>query len=517
MNFSFNKKPPNPADLSWEEKVSQVLMVDFPGSYLSSSVKKHLKRILWGGFIIFSKNIDNREQLIKLNKEVAKLNPKICPIICVDQEGGIVNRVDFPSVYLSPGNMALGKINDPLLTENVSMVNGIQLRQLGFNLNLAPVVDVNSNPENPIIGVRSFGDAPCLVTKMGQACVRGYEKAGIASCAKHFPGHGNTSFDSHLKLAAVEADRREIELVDLPPFQGVIETGVPAIMTAHVLFPAFEKERIPATLSWEILTGLLRNKMGFDGLIITDSMAMKAISDNFGQTEAAIKALQAGADVIMVCGDPGIQEKVYNDLIEAVDSGKVSSEVIGRAVERIIRFKNKYIYNPPPIPDIDENEMEKTIVEAHRRCPTIIYDRGVLPVDPGDKKAAILSADRLYKTMLGESESKSSLYDYLKDKFSSCTRFVYDSKQPDPVLISERWGEGFDTVIIEVYSWGMLDARLKQAASKWIENAKSKGSVTIIAAAGSPFGIPENAHAAVTAFNYLPLSLKFLSKVISKT
>jgi beta-N-acetylhexosaminidase len=514
------KALPDISSLTLEQKIGQMLMVDFTGYTLEGKILEHLKEVPWGGVILFQKNIKDREQLISLNRQLMDLNKEIPMYISVDQEGGLVNRADFPDMHLSPGNSALGIIDDVELTEKVAFISGVEQRELGFHLNYAPDVDVNINPNNPIIGVRAFGEDPDLVSRHGVAAVKGYEKSGIASCIKHFPGHGDTSFDSHLCLASVSADIDRINKVELPPFQACIEAGTPTVMTAHIIFPALDESKLPATLSHKILTGVLREKMGFDGLIITDSMAMKAIADNFGSGEAAVKTVQAGGDIVMMCGVAKNQLEAYEALINAVNDGKISMEIIDNSVKKILEFKRKYVVNPIPVPNISENERKRTIAEASAKAVTVLYEKKkVFPLsgankigDQVNKEVMVLSPNRLYKTLLEENTDEWSIYPYIKDSFSKSKRVIYDIGNPEIESVKQEIKDSTDIVILELYTRGVLDKTSSAFAESVTKIAREKGSDVVFLALSSNYGIPEIADAAITSFNYLTPSLEALSK-----
>jgi beta-N-acetylhexosaminidase len=507
---------PDVKSLSVQQKIAQMIMVDFSGYALEGEVLEHLSGIPWGGVILFLRNIKDREQLVNLNKKIMGLNPLIPPYISVDQEGGLVNRADFPDMHLSPGNMALGKINDESVTEEVAFISGVEQRELGFHLDFAPDVDVNINPNNPIIGVRSYGDDPALVCRHGAAAVRGFERAGLASCAKHFPGHGDTSFDSHLSLAAVEADIDRIKKVELPPFKAAIDAGVPTIMTAHVIFPAVDESRLPATLSHKILTGILRDEMGFEGLIITDSMGMKAIADYFGTGEAAVMTVKAGADIVMMCGTVESQLEAYNALVKAVENGDIPMETINKSVERILEFKKRYVVNPKPIPQVSGERRNEVINEASQKSIDVLYDRnGMLPINPKGKKLVIFSPDQLYKTLLDEYTSEWSVYPYVSDQFESKRHVVYKIADPDVGEMTDTMSSDCDLVYLELYSRGILSENLRKMAEEVIEKGKELNIPVVLIVLSSPYGIPETADAAVTGYNYLRPSLEAMVSAVN--
>ncbi len=260
--------------------------------------------------------------------------------VAVDQEGGLVNRIN-EGTTLFPGNMALGASGDERLAARVAGIMAEELAGMGINVNFAPVVDVNNDPHNPIIGVRSFGSSPELVSRLGRAMISGFLEKGVLPCAKHFPGHGNTGIDSHTGLPVISSSMQDLNATELPPFRAAIEAGVPMIMTAHVLVPALDRER-PGTLSPEIL-GMLRKEMGFSGIIVTDSMGMGALEKGWGMIRAAIEAFNAGADILLFGADRGHLEDehpmVFKAILEACRSGVISETRLDESVERILKAK----------------------------------------------------------------------------------------------------------------------------------------------------------------------------------
>src|SRR5690606_31537415 len=229
---------------------------------------------------------------------------------------------------------------------------GRQLRALGINMNLAPVLDVNNNINNPVIGVRSFGSDPVLVANMGVAALAGLKNAGVGSVVKHFPGHGDTAIDSHLALPIVRKTKEELEKMELLPFEKALQNGARAVMTAHISFPNLTGgTSVPATLSGEILTGILRASWGYDGIIATDDMLMNAIANHFGFKEAVVMAVKAGADQILIAGNPSKQREAQQALLDAVKRGEISEARIDQSVERIFALKAELGLFPSEMPE----------------------------------------------------------------------------------------------------------------------------------------------------------------------
>jgi beta-N-acetylhexosaminidase len=304
------------------------LLPSFPGHDVPDWVLRALEGGL-GGITLFAYNVRDQPQLAALTE---RLRSGREVLVAIDEEGGDVTRLEAAAGSSYPGNLALGVVDDPALTERVAAAIAAELAGAGVNLNLAPVADANTNPDNPVIGVRSFGADPELVARHVAAFVTGTQRQGVAACAKHFPGHGDTAVDSHRDLPTVEGELEPALL----PFRAAIAAGVRAVMTAHLLVPALDD--VPATLSRRILTGLLRDELGFGGLVITDALEMRAISAGIGVEEGAIRALEAGADALCIGHD--LHEEavaaIVGALAGAVAAGRLPVERLEEAAERVV-------------------------------------------------------------------------------------------------------------------------------------------------------------------------------------
>lgn len=292
-------------------------------------------------------NLSNELQEIAMDQRM-----EIPLLISTDQEGGIVARVREPgSVF--PGNMALGATRSTEYASQTAQIMGQELKSLGINTNLAPVLDVNVNPDNPVIGVRSFSEDPQLVGDMGVAQVEGYQDQNVLATAKHFPGHGDTNVDSHYGLPIINHDLETLHDVDIKPFKDAIDAGIDAIMPAHIVVPALDDSGLPATLSKPILTDLLRDELGFDGLVITDSLGMSG-ANVVPEDRVAIEAFKAGVDVLL---NPPNVELAYNAMLGAVESGELSESRVEESVYRILeaKFKRGLFHNPTVAEDAIEN------------------------------------------------------------------------------------------------------------------------------------------------------------------
>lgn len=286
-----------------------------------------------GGVCLFGDNVETAAQLAALTADLHAAAPH--SLIAIDEEGGDVTRLYQAVGSPFPGNAVLGRIDDLSLTAAVGEQVGWELRAAGVDFTLAPDVDVNSNPLNPVIGVRSFGDQPELVSRHGTAWIAGVQSTGVAACAKHFPGHGDTSQDSHVALPVVDAAEHVVRARDIAPFAAAIEVGVKTIMTSHIVMPAFDS--VPATFSSRILQGLLRDELGFDGLIITDALDMAGACADRGIAAAAVAAIAAGADLLCIGtnnSEPQMRE-IAAALDDAVASGELAAERLAEAAGRV--------------------------------------------------------------------------------------------------------------------------------------------------------------------------------------
>ncbi|MFJ2112050.1 glycoside hydrolase family 3 protein [Streptomyces sp. NPDC087850] len=308
-----------------------------PG-FLGTTAPDWLLRRLGEGLTsvgLFGRNIDTPERLAALTARLRAERGEV--LVAIDEEGGDVTRLEVRHGSSFPGNRALGAVDDPDLTRAVARELGGRLAACGVNLNWAPSADVNSNDDNPVIGVRSFGADPELVARHTAAYVEGLQSVGVAACVKHFPGHGDTAVDSHHSLPRIDADLDTVHARDLLPFRAAIAAGARSVMSAHILLPVLDPDR-PATLSGRILTGLLRAELGFRGPIVTDGIEMRAIASTYGIERGSVLAIAAGADAICVGGglaDEGTVLRLRDALVAAVRSGELPEERLADAAARV--------------------------------------------------------------------------------------------------------------------------------------------------------------------------------------
>ncbi|NQY89110.1 MAG: glycoside hydrolase family 3 protein [Colwellia sp.] len=376
--------------LTIEEKVGQLFVLAFAGQD-SEYALDLVKNMHVGGFYLTDDNADTLKEAAilsaQLQKQAALRACDVPLLLAVDQEGawGILTK----ETDLGPGNLALGMADDVKLTENMYQVFAEQMQAIGYNTLLSPCADVNSNPNNPIIGQRAFGEQPEHVAQHVAAAVRGINRTGNIACAKHFPGHGDTATDSHRSLPEVAKNITQLLSEDLPPFIAAIDNDVGIIMTAHINYPAIDAQ-YPATLSKKILTELLKEKLGFKGLIITDSMNMWAMRKNYSPSDAAILALKAGAHLIMLSEEhyenettpyKQIQQETINGVVAAVHSGELSLAQLDDILKHVLYFKYQQVKGKQLTNKTVNNDGKKTAEEVARQAIKVLKnDEGLWPL-----------------------------------------------------------------------------------------------------------------------------------------
>ncbi|MCD0451234.1 beta-hexosaminidase [Actinocorallia sp. API 0066] len=368
-------------EMSVAEKVGQLLL---PTVKNAADGKKLVADHGVGGFIYFPGNLKSPRKAAELSEALQGAS-KIPLLLGVDEETGIVSRADFTTTF--PGAMALGAVGDAELARHAAVVTGTELNAVGVNLNFAPDADVNVNPRNPVIGVRSFGSDPAAVGRLVAAQVDGYRTAGVAAVAKHFPGHGDTAVDSHTGLPEIDHSVARWEELDAPPFRSAIEAGVDAIMTGHLVVPSLDKSKTPATMSRKILTGVLRQKLGFRGVIITDSLLMAGAQVEGGAPEAAVRAVLAGADMMLMPPDVG---QAHAALVKAVKKGRISQNTLDAAVIRILTLKEARglfggaTVDPAAAVTAQRTpEHRATALDVATRAVTVVRNKEALPLKGG--------------------------------------------------------------------------------------------------------------------------------------
>lgn len=320
---------------------ARLFMVGFPGTRIDADLAALMDDGIYGA-ILFKRNVGTAQETATLCREL-KLRAGRPFILSVDQEGGRVARLRGAPFTALPPMRELGQRGDARLVERVGRLLAHELRAVGFDWDFAPVLDVDTNPANPVIGDRSFSRDAEEVARLGVALARGLEAGGIASCGKHFPGHGDTTTDSHLTLPRLAHDLERLRRVELVPFRAFAQARLASLMTAHVLFDALDKG-VPATMSERVLTGVLREELGFDGVLVSDDLEMKAIADHYTVEEAAVQGTLAGVDLFLVCHQADVQRRAIEAVVKAVESGRIPRERITEAHRRLDVLASRFAH-----------------------------------------------------------------------------------------------------------------------------------------------------------------------------
>jgi beta-N-acetylhexosaminidase len=442
-------------DMSLEEKVGQ-LIVGAAGTNFTNldsdkfqQIKKEVTEYHVGGYHALGGEVFSAAFLIRRMQEMVRI-----PLfITADLEGGA--GLIFRGGTRFPKAMALGAISDLDNIRRVGEITALEARSLGINVNFYPSVDVNNNPRNPIINIRSFGEDPIEVGQKAAAYIQGIQENGILSTAKHFPGHGDTTIDSHLELPVIDVSRERLEQIELPPFRAAIQAGVQAIMTAHVSIPVLEPEGMPATLSRRISTDLLRNDMGFKGLIFTDALNMGGIHARWREVDAAVQAFLAGADVILF---PLSVKAVFQGLFQAVQQGKISEVRLNDSVRRILEAKARLGLHRNSLVDLSaidqkvgSSEYLEDAQEIMDQAITLVRDeKDVLPFSPRRRSTVLLL------TLLDEQGPRESRGDNFVREFrrrhSQTTHLeVLPRVSGDEIALIEELAKHFDYLVVGGY------------------------------------------------------------------
>lgn len=520
------------ADMTIEEKVGQLFIIHAYGEtptdeeYEDTNVEnnrggKNFKEIIEnyhiGGVIYFnwSANIGtplDAEQVNGLSnglQEIAMEQDSAIPLfISTDQEGGIVQRVTEPGTVF-PGNMALGATRSEEYATESANILGNELQSLGINTDFAPSLDVNMNAENPVIGVRSYSEDPELVSDLGIAQIKGFKEQNVIASAKHFPGHGDTDTDSHAGLPVIDHDLETLHEVDLKPFRDAIDEGIDSIMTGHIEVPALDNSGLPSTLSKPILTDLLRDDMGYEGLIITDSLGMEGVNEIYSPDQVPVEALKAGVDVLL---NPPDVEVAYDGVLEAVESGEISEERLDESVYRILSEKaEKGMFDDPYTdPGAIENigtddHLQKADEIAEKSMTLVQNDDDLLPLNPESAGSVLVTGP--------EDANPEQLSNQLADQDMDIDRFATDADPSESQIEKAvEKAEDSDEVIVTTHT-----ANTNDAQQQLIEQLEETGKPVVVAGFGNPYDLqafPE-VDAYINTYSDLHVSVPALANVIT--
>lgn len=326
----------------FRKHAGQLAIAGFAGHTIPADLKALAREFDLGGVIFFARNVESPEQVADLSRQAQELAQDLPLWVSVDQEGGRVARLKAPFTVWPP-MITLGRSGDEALVQRFARALAAELKAVGISLDYTPVLDIHTNPKNPVIGDRALAEKAEDVARLGTVMIRTLQEHGIAACGKHFPGHGDTSTDSHFELPLIEHPPDRIDRVELVPFRAAIEARVASIMTAHILIPALDQER-PATLSPRVVDQMLKRELGYDGLVLSDDLEMKAISGRYGMAEATVAAIGAGCDAVLMCGeDQDRQARAIEAVLRAVEEGSLPLKRVEDALTRHRRVKERFL------------------------------------------------------------------------------------------------------------------------------------------------------------------------------
>lgn len=502
-------------NLSAKEKVGQRIVVGFPGTEIDSELEELIFQYKIGNFILFKHNIVSASQVKDLCNKLQHLaleSTGYPAFITIDQEGGMVTRLEEDCVNI-PGAMAIAATNNVMNAYQAGKITGEQLKELGVNFNLAPDVDINSNMDNPVIGVRSYGDDPNKVAEYSVAMVKGLLDGGVLASAKHFPGHGDTNVDSHLGLPQVNKTLSQLQECELVSFQAVIDAGIPAITTSHIIFPELEPEHIPATMSRNIITGLLKDKMGFQGLVISDCMEMSAIQKYYGTVEGVKSAVKAGVDLIFLSHTRNYPREAATVLTAALEAGEFSMEEMNASVEKILKFKEKYINLNDIKLDFDVEKGKAFARQLRKDSITPIQmPTGILP--KVDSNSLFLGSIPFRATNISNVDDNTFHFAaYMAKQFNG--RGILTSPNPEEKEIETvlEQAESASSIVIGTYN-----GHLNKGQLNLVNEAAKRNQNVIVFALRNPYDLrklPKNVYG-IAVYEYTVNSLDVLTELLKQ-
>ncbi len=480
-----------------DDLLGQVFMFGFWDTAPTPEIVELIETHRVGGIILFSRNIRDADQLADLTQQlqrVARSSGHPAPLfIATDQENGLVRRLG-PDATTFPGNMALGAIGSEEMAYQVARASGEELLAQGINMNFAPVADVNNNPANPVIGVRSFGEDPQLVARLTAAAVRGYRDAGVIATLKHFPGHGDTAVDSHLALPTVPHTMERLRALELVPFQAGIAAGADCVMIAHLLLPRLMSgENVPATLSPTVVRSLLRDQCAFDGVAVTDCLEMDAVSRTVGVPRGAVMALTAGNDLVLISHHHELQHAALAAVREALRAGMLSADAVAGAAERVLTLKRRYLSW-----DLHPAGTGRAAVgsAAHTRLRDQVYEQSITLVrdEPGLLPLRLRPEERILVVAQPPTDVSQAVdVGYAHDVLVNAIRLRHANvqtlllgAQPDSVDRESvaAWAQAADVIIM-----GTINANLDLAQAGLMESLLASGRRVIGLALCNPYDL----------------------------
>lgn len=473
-------------EMTIEEKLGQLIVFGFYGTELSDKAIDLIENHKAGNVILFARNLEELEQTKKLNAEINEkifANTGILPFISLDQEGGVVSRLPIEA-NIFPSAMAVRASDNVDYSKQAAFFTGVELKSLGFNVNFAPVLDINNNPQNPVIGVRSYSADKDEVSEYGIASFEGYVDAGVLPVAKHFPGHGDTDVDSHLGLPTVDKSREDLLNTEFVPFKNAIDKGLPAIMNAHILYPAIEENELPATLSKTIMRDIQRDDLGFDGLIFSDCFEMQAISNHYGTPNSFVDAIQAGMDLVLISHTVETSKQALTLALEAVENGSLSIERVDESVSRILRFKEEYTKDPVHVWDdeakaeaakLNETISRDSIVRFDENSDLPQIDENTVFIGSGAERSTYVSSDPTNATVFTK---------FMANEFNAKSHELSTNPDEEEIASVLETLKDSDTVV-----YGTYNAHLNSGQLNLAEKLHENGKTLVVVALRNPYDL----------------------------
>jgi beta-N-acetylhexosaminidase len=501
--------------LTLREKIGQLIVTGFPSAVIPDEFARLVQDCKIGNVILFSYNAEDVAQLGGLCRELHSLiehHTGLPAFISIDQEGGRVTRLPDGAANV-PGAMAVASTGRPEHAYTAGRLTARELQALGINFNLAPVLDINNNKQNPVINVRSYGDTAETVEEYGLLMMKGLLDGGVLSALKHFPGHGDTEVDSHLGLPSIDKTLEQLEQLELRPFIRAIREGAESIMSAHILFPKIEENRIPATMSRTVITGILKERLGYKGLVVSDCLEMEAIKTYYGTAEGALGALKAGVHLVFISHTPALVREAVERIEAAVKSGELPEAIVDEAVEKVLFYKQKY-RTDKTAPDVSAvgSANHRRTVEAIS-LESICLTKGQLkPIAAG--KPGVFFLGCLPFRADNASSDASHAISFARTMGEAFTApFQVTGMDPDEEESGQvlKAAAGFPQIVIGLYNGVNNNGQLRLA-----NRLIASGHQVTAVALGKPYDLDllEGEYCGLAAFDYSRLALGSLVKIL---
>lgn len=501
--------------MSLREKIGQMIVTGFPATEMTDEIKEIIEHFKVGNIILFSHNIKNKIQLGELVAELQQwftTHTGIPGFITIDQEGGRVTRMPKDATNVA-GAMAIASSGRPENAYAAGRITARELKALGINFNLAPVMDMNNNALNPVINVRSYGDSVENVSEYGIQMMKGLLEGGVMSSLKHFPGHGDTSVDSHIGLPIIEKTLEDLEQLELQPFKAAIEQGAQAIMSAHILFPQIEKSGVPGTMSYTIITEILKEKLGFKGLVVSDCLEMDAIKRYYGTAKGTLGAVKAGVDLVFISHTPEMVKEAVHLIEKAVSTGDLDEGVIDAAVAKIMAYKAQYA-------TMEEPDYELVGCDVHRRAnelmrtETICRLKGeVQPIRTGDEQVLFIGSYSYRSDLASSSVNQDiSFPQYMGEHFKTAYEVIDIDPSEEQISAVLQKAQGCGHIVI-----GLFNARENKGQLALVQKLLAAGLKVTVITLGRPYDLTliEGELCGIAAFEYTYDAFKSLIPILN--